>query len=1031
MSGPVLENDADFTSPHFIVLKASAGSGKTYQLSLRFVQYLLSDRVSKNGLRNILAMTFSNNAAKEMKERILKWLKLLSLGDEKSLDTLSGLLSCPRGEISGRASNMLDVIFDQYADFQVKTIDSFMAAIFKASALDFGYQPEFEIRMDNALTLDYAFHRFMLKVSKGSAEAEKMEEMVGLITGQKKGDSAYLWDPSSYLLGEIGKLFRIGAMRGKKLVIPDATGMLSACRAKMRGIVDELETAISGSGLVRNGASAYTRSDIPGIVRDGRFTDIVGKALKTFPVNKVKSKDPALAAAYEAVGRSWDRLVGQAHEYNVLYAISYYRPYLSVFDAVNETVEEVKRRQGVIFIEDINRCLASYLDLCIVPDIYFRLGETISHFFIDEFQDTSPIQWNNLYPLLENSLAVGGSVFVVGDTKQAIYSFREADYRIMKSVERENPFRSASHDVRELETNYRSCPEILEYNETVFKKRAAQDEEYGAAARESGLDEYVQKPDPGRRIQGHVELYRVVRDDDAHSEKTKLVEIIESLKARQYCYGDIAILTPQNEDAVTISSWLNDRNIPFISLSSLDIRRRRLTGEIIALLRFLDSPTDNLSFATFVMGEIFERSLVSGGDAVNAGPDFHSFIFSTEKGRPFYKAFQKAYPELWDRYFSGLFRSSGYFPLYDLVTQVYHKFRLFGIFGEEEATLIRLLETVKDFEGQGYNSLAAFLAFAQDGETAEAEWNMDVPTTRDAIQVMTIHKAKGLQFRVTIVLLHERRPRGFDYIVKDDENGFSALRITRDIAQIDEGLERLYRAETLKETVNGLNSLYVGFTRPEEELYVIGVAADPEKNGRPLSILPFEDYQAGPRPDRHPQEQRSEPEDVGLTHRHEEIEFPLSGATDLNLEEKRRGDLIHAALGNIRFVGATPAAAIMEALDPVQRRDIALDEVRMTLEAFLALPETAEYFRERPGRMVWNEKEIVDSGGRLFRIDRLVTDTDRITIIDYKTGGDDDFEERHLPQMLNYMQIAHGIYPGLPVFGVIAYVDQKKLRRLP
>jgi ATP-dependent exoDNAse (exonuclease V) beta subunit len=132
-------------------------------------------------------------------------------------------------------------------------------------------------------------------------------------------------------------------------------------------------------------------------------------------------------------------------------------------------IEVTKRRQGKIFIEDINRNLAEYLSAEMVPDVYFRIGETIFHFLIDEFQDTSPIQWRNLFPLLENSLSQQGSAFVVGDTKQAIYGFRDADYTIMKAFESRNPFPSAEYSVQELEVNYRSLQRILEFNDKVFK----------------------------------------------------------------------------------------------------------------------------------------------------------------------------------------------------------------------------------------------------------------------------------------------------------------------------------------------------------------------------------------------------------------------------------------------------------------------------------------------------------------------------------------------------------------------------------
>jgi ATP-dependent helicase/nuclease subunit A len=1028
MAEPVLENDSSLILPHFTLLKASAGSGKTYQLSLRFVQYLLSDKIQRNGMRNIVAMTFSNNAAKEMKERILNRLKLLSLGDEQNLAEMSGLLSIPPEEIVIIASKTLDAILDQYSDFQVRTIDSFMTTLFKASALDFGYQPEFEIKMDNSQTIKYAFNRFMLRVAEGLSEAARMEAMVGLISGQKKSDSAYMWDPSASLLEEIKKLYRISSMRGKKLVIPDKRAQLRACGAKIKDILEDIETSIQQSGLARNRASSYFRSNILQVARDGRFPDLVGKQFKTLPVNHVKGKDEKLSAARQAVCDFWTDFVKLAHEYSALYAQSYFHPYLSVFEPVNKEIEDVKRRQGVIFIEDVNRCLASYLDLSIVPDIYFRLGETISHFLIDEFQDTSPIQWKNLYPLLENALAGRGSFFAVGDTKQAIYSFREADYRIMKSIEKENPFRSASFNMQELGTNRRSCPEILKFNETVFKQIVASSEDYRCAARESGLDEYTQNANPECKLKGYVELSRVIKEDNVEAGKERLCEIIDSLLERSYRCGDIAILTARNEDAVKVTSWLNDHKTPFLSFSSLDIRRRRLTGEIVALLRFLDSPTDNLSFATFILGNIFARTLA----ADNSGAfDPHSFLSSAESRRPVYKLFQKGHADLWDQYFSDLFRCAGYFPLYDLLTQAYHKFRLFDIFGEEEATLIRLLETAKDFEGQGFNNLANFLDFADDLDAEETEWHMKAPETQDAIRVMTIHKAKGLGFPVVIVLLYERRPRGFEYIVREEEDSFSILKITKDIAEIDTGLKELYEAEELKDDVNGLNSLYVGFTRPEQELYVIGVAAEAEKNAYPLELLPFSYYQKGARPARQALEETEGMSDVRLTHRHEEIVFPAPASSGLNLREKQRGDLIHAVLANIRFVDETPESAVKEAIRPLEKRGFSFDIITDAIETFLARPDIAEYFSLKQGRTIWNEKEIVDSSGRLFRIDRMVIDEDKITIMDFKTGGeeDDDEEEGHLPQMKNYMQIVRGIYPEHIVSGVIAYVDQQKLRR--
>jgi ATP-dependent exoDNAse (exonuclease V) beta subunit len=453
---------------------------------------------------------------------------------------------------------------------------------------------------------------------------------------------------------------------------------------------------------------------------------------------------------------------------------------------------------------------------------------------------------------------------------------------------------------------------------------------------------------------------------------------------------------------------------------------------MVALLRFLDSPTDDFSFANFLLGDVFSRTLAAA-DSAGKRPDLHAFLFFVRQRGTLYKAFQDSYPDLWERYFSRLFRSSGYFPLYDLVTQAYHAFRLFDIFAEEEATLIKLLETVKDFEGQGFNSLGDFLDFAESEEAAAAEWHMNVPTTQDAVRVMTIHKAKGLGFPVAVVMLFEHRPQGFGYVVKDDKDVFSILKITKDMAQLDEGLGELYEAAAQKEIVNSLNSLYVGFTRPEEELYVIGVTGKLEQPGYPLSLLPFSAYQSCYRPERRAPEEAGVRNDVQLLHRHAEIVFPSAVEGVLNITEKRRGDLIHAILAGIQYMDEGPESAIEQAiqkLSTLYTMEYPLDAVCKTLASFLSHSEVAAYFFQKPDRKVWNEQELVDEGGRLFRIDRLVVDPKETTVIDYKTGGQEDAEEYHLPQMRNYLHIVRGIYSDRSVSGIIAYVDQQKLRRI-
>ncbi|MEI9479729.1 MAG: 3'-5' exonuclease, partial [Deltaproteobacteria bacterium] len=639
------------------------------------------------------------------------------------------------------------------------------------------------------------------------------------------------------------------------------------------------------------------------LVREGKFACRIGRGLKNSPVLKPKKPEPNVQGVYERVVEEWGEVGKLIRTFISSYARSFYMPYLLFNESFAGTVEWVKKHQGRIFIEDINKKLGEYLKADIVPDIYFRIGEAVLHYLIDEFQDTSPIQWQNLFPLIDNSLAQGGSLFVVGDTKQAIYGFRDADYTIMKSFELRNPFPSSRQDVLELGTNYRSLPKILEFNEKVFKEVAPSLENYAGVVERSGLSQYTQNPRKGESgtgyVPGYVEVEILDRDDEDPPERKKVQDIIEELKGRGYRYRDIAILTAKNERVVKVTTWLNEKDIPFISYSSLDIRRRKITGEVISLLRFLDSPPDDLSFAAFILGDILAGTLARSHPAIRAG-SLRQFLFNNRGNTPLYKMFQKEFGGLWEMYFSGLFKSAGYLPLYDLVTEIFSVFRVFEEMEGEEATLAKILEAIKDFEGEGTNSLRDFLGSAAVEETTGKEWNIDVPKGVDAVQVMTVHKAKGLGFPVVIVLLYGERNRGFDFVVHKERGQACLLKLSKDIAGCDPLFETLYHEEEVNEKVDRLNGLYVEFTRAKEELYVIGVKG--QRDRFPFDLLPVEDYPPSVKPLRistgegNGEGEGELEQSFPLFHHTGRMEFPVSAGERFTLEERQRGEFIHRVL---------------------------------------------------------------------------------------------------------------------------------------
>ena len=1026
MVNPVLEKDSAIHFPHVTILKASAGSGKTYSLTERFVQFLLSNKIPQNHLRNILAITFSNNAARVMKERIVSWLKDIFFGDPDKIKDLSEILSLNEQHLVAKAGAMVDEILKNYTEFQVKTIDSFMTSIYKASAIHLGYSPDFDIVMAPEKIMAYAFNRFLRGVREKTPEAEFLENLLEIILESRGGESAYLWDPSKDLLEETGDLYHqlSGIVKDTKIV--HAEKKIESLKKEIRDAAENLNKFIEKAGLTKSKGSSFYK--ILEMVRANRFPDLIDKGLLNVPVTRPK-KDEELKA-YEKISKQWDLLGRQIRKYIELYATTYYGPYLRTYEAFKDILEEVKKREGTIFIHDINKKLSDYLDHDIVPDVYFRIGDTIYHYLIDEFQDTSPIQWANLFPLIENSLSQGGSLFAVGDTKQAIYGFRNADYGIMKRLESKNPFSSARHNVKELEINFRSLEGVVDFSKVFFKKVTAGHEKYREAASRSGLSDYEQRVKEGHGGSGYVEVIRCEKEEDELPEKKKIQDLIKDLTGRGYSYSDIAILAYRNEDVVNITTWLNEMDVPFISYSSLDIRTRKLTVEIVALITFLDSPPDDLSFAGFILGDIFRKALERSEPFIEL-KTFHEFLFRNRKRAPLYKAFQEEFPDLWECYFENLFKSTGYLPLYDLVTEIYRIYGVFDKFRGEEATLIKILEVIKNFEGEGRNNPSDFLRVASDEEAGEPDWTIDVPAGINAVKVMTIHKAKGLQSPVAIVLIYEEIPRGFKYILDDETDGVRLLKINQQIMKASSYLEETYGEERLKDLVNKLNTLYVGFTRAEDELYVVGVQG--RRSQFPIDLLKETDSQIGRKNVPRPRISETNQEKMELYHCPGRFRFPFAATEELNLEERLRGEFIHRVL---YFIDALDEKLEQELEEIIQRvndelkTDYPLEAMKRKLLEFLNHEEISPYFKATPERVIKKEQEFSDSRGSLFRMDRVIFEKDRVTVMDYKTGTDREADEEYISQLKNYIRILKEIYLDKKVEGIIAYVDLKEIRKV-
>jgi ATP-dependent helicase/nuclease subunit A len=1025
----ILEKDRQFAQdlPKYTVVSASAGSGKTRALKQRVVQLLLARSIPNNSLKNILAITFTNNAAREMKQRVLDGLKSASLGKPDTLEEYQQLLTLTPSEIQLEAGRLVEEILDNYSDFQIRTIDSFLARVFKASALELGLSPDLEIALDSDAILDDAFSLFARDLHPGTSSARLFDQLINLLLESRGSDDRYFWNPYPELAGKVKDLYKRIILTSKQLRLEDHSDEIRTLAEQLPKRVLELDKLLTHPKI----AKAKRFEDYAGYAKAGDVDGLIGHKVPSPPITKGGS-DPK---EFQRTLQKSESLCGEIALLRagliLLKARQHYQPYAEAHALLAQSIETVKRERGQVDIGDVVKRLAEYLKPGIVPEVYYSLGESLCHYLIDEFQDTNPIQWETLEPLVGNALATKGSLFVVGDTKQSIYGFRGADWRIMKRLQMEDVFPSATKDLKTLDTNYRSFEKILNFNRDVFKTiiPTKMDPE---ATRASGLSTDEQHVRDSYRGKGYVEVVTIPADagddqPDQNPQKENVLRIVADCLTRGYRRSDITILSPRNGDIIEISGWLNEQNISFISHSSLDVRSRAVTGELLALLRFLDSPIDDLSFATFLLGNIFGELLERDQNTISR-QHLLDLLFEHRQihrhEHPLYITFRRSHPDLWQTYFEELFNVVGYLPVYDLISETFNTFHIFSLLPQEEATLAKILEVVKDFEEKGENSLKGFLQFADDS-SEDADWNIDIPTDVDAVRVMTIHKAKGLESKVVIVLLYDSTPRRDTLYFEEGEDEVRLIRLAKDVADEVDELSALYGEKTLRQTVDDLNKLYVAFTRAEEEMYVISVQAKRSKT--PSEYLP----QTGYGPDVKPSVHHATPEletSVELCHDLPRTTLRQVEYAGIAVAEAKRGEFVHAVLERIECAGPDINARLTKAVERAYARvpfETNLSQLRDLLSNVLALSGLEPFFLKSEGRIILNEQEFAGPDGALVRMDRVVVDPGVVTVIDYKTGEE---KPEYMEQVLKYIKILRGYYVGRDVRGLLVYIDQKSVR---
>ncbi|MDI6809024.1 MAG: UvrD-helicase domain-containing protein [Candidatus Eisenbacteria bacterium] len=1038
----VLKKDTRLKFPHLLLIDASAGSGKTHTLAQRFVQFLLSGNVPHNELSNILAITFTNNAAREMKERIIHWLKLLALNSDcEEREQMCEILEMSPEEISRRAGLAIEKVLDGYSDFHVQTIDSFMNRILRASAWELGLPPEVQVTLSQDMLIEMALELMFREVAEGKEEVsevtKRMEVFLDLLNeGYSK---SYRWNPWFDMRKKFTGLLEEELRNMGDVVFDDQW-------EKVNGYFEQIRTVFEMIGKHIETFPPHKRnyaSFAEGLAHKNHVY-LIARPYSGDPPTSGKKANPEL---YDRLKAEWNRLAEIIPGYLESLSVSKYSHYGPVYESFGKHLGDVKKELGTIHIGDINRELNNFINrggLEVVPEVYYSLGDTLCHFLMDEFQDTAPVQWGNIRPLVEESLSKGGTFFAVGDLKQAIFLFRDADYKIMLAMMQ--GIRSGSPEgdplvqivwpnasVEPLETNYRSGGIILEYVNEVFKKRLASIPEILGEDR-TGLTTYEQIPKEKKVNFGRVQV-RILGpkdkdDEDAPEEPEKAVlkEIVEDVLKR-YTFGDIAVLTQKNDDVERIVSWLNEWNYPSASYSSLDVKKRKVVMELLSLLKFLDSPVDDLSFAVFICGNVFLPAAKREGVTRD---EISAFIMrNRQTGNDYlYKGFMAdaQLGKLWGVFFEEPFNNVEFYPIYDLVSLIFRKFSIFENFPQETSSLVRFLESVIEMEKAGKNSIRDFIETVSERRGwDEGSMEMALPAFINSIRVMTFHKAKGLGFPVVINILREwRGGRGAGFFFDKRGSKLITHYIVKDFCgKGSDHIDSLFESKREDDNIQKLNMLYVCNTRAGDELYCI---VAPKKVEKCLEL--FEEVEAGkPAGGREGRKPEPAPAEVRLPLVVKKEFGPGWDAepwTEKRFAEARHGEFLHAVLSGIEFIDRDIEKQIQRLVKDAISSGMECDDpenAARVISNFVNSDAVKPWFERLPGRRVHREVEYVDEEGNVQRLDRLLVDAGQVTAIDFKSGTGDKEIQSHSEQVRRYVEMIRQIYPGRNVTGYLAYVD--------
>ena len=799
--------------PCILRIEASAGAGKTYRLTSRYLELLANLEPHPQTLRSVVAITFTNKAAAEMKERIVKNLKNIALATEEGKK-----LAAQTGLTPQAAAKWLEIIFEHFNDLQVRTIDSLVFSILKGIALEVGLRPDLEAELKEDVLLARAYDRLLLYLREGDTALRDIFRQVLLTFLEIEARSGF--NPEKAIRKMLLDLFRY-ELKGRPLQNNQRNWMLKDMAEDVANAASRFLVAAEEAGLKFRYSFWHEKFLAP--LDNFRATPF----WKSSAADIFKGRGqvpPEVEALYADFQEKLEK-------YLFAWAVVRLIPYAQLYEKLKLELERLRQEYGLIhgggWIEIVERVLREEG----IPLVYCKLGTRFRHFLIDEFQDTSRAQWEALRPLVEEALARGGSLTYVGDVKQAIYVWRGGDPGLFKEVPQELPAELVDDP---LPYNWRARENLVAFNNRFFGLLAeegraryvarrflyAEREEERAkncphvgelAGFITETFQRVQQELPEERPGGQIEIV-FCPGEDLHTQYEEILARLEKLliqQKEQVTHKKIAILVRTNDQAEEIAHLLFEIGIPAVTENALRITSSQVVKALVSFLSFLDYPFNDVALAGFLRSKIAKGFL-------NLPEKFWK---GAGRGNTLLDLLKNYDAEGFNNHLAPFLEKAGFLSPYDLVREVFAHFRIYERFPEEEAFLHRFLSLVLAFEQEG----AGLSGFLERWSERAAEERLGLPEELSAVRVLTIHAAKGLEFDVVYLpFLHWTLKTPSLVTLEEGTLGYVQSPYPGPIK------DKVMR-EKAAQALENLNLLYVAFTRAKEELYIFIPEKRPER----------------------------------------------------------------------------------------------------------------------------------------------------------------------------------------------------------